>query len=62
MQRTECYCNLKHCFLKSIKKMKVVIIGAGLVGLVSAVCLAEFGFAVTVFDNDQDVISNLKKK
>lgn len=61
MQRTECYCNLKHCFLKSIKKMKVVIIGAGLVGLVSAVCLAEFGFAVTVFDNDQDVISNLKK-
>ncbi|MDA9711463.1 UDP-glucose/GDP-mannose dehydrogenase family protein [Luminiphilus sp.] len=41
--------------------MKVVIIGAGYVGLVSGCCFAEFGADVTCVDLDEGHISSLKK-
>jgi UDPglucose 6-dehydrogenase len=37
------------------------MIGAGYVGLVSAVCFAEFGWTVTCVDNDEDRIAKLIK-
>ncbi|WP_051344307.1 UDP-glucose dehydrogenase family protein [Alicyclobacillus herbarius] len=40
--------------------MKVIVIGAGYVGLVTAVCLAELGHQVTVHDTDADKISRLQ--
>lgn len=39
--------------------MKIVMIGAGYVGLVSGACLADFGNQVTCVDNDADKISVL---
>ena len=40
--------------------MRVVMIGTGYVGLVSGVCFAEFGHAVTCIDKDQSKIDRLK--
>ena len=42
--------------------MKVVIIGAGYVGLVSGCCFAEFGADVTCVDVDEARISDLKRR
>lgn len=39
--------------------MKLIMIGAGYVGLVSGACFAEFGFEVTCIDKDQDRIHAL---
>ena len=41
--------------------MKICMIGAGYVGLVSAACFAEFGWTVTCVDKDADRIAKLKK-
>jgi UDPglucose 6-dehydrogenase len=41
--------------------MKVVMIGAGYVGLVSGACFAEFGARVTCVDKDVDKIAELQK-
>ena len=41
--------------------MKICMIGAGYVGLVSAACFAEFGFPVTCIDKDGGRIAKLKK-
>jgi len=40
--------------------MKLAVIGAGYVGLVSAACFAEFGFSVTCVDKEADKISALE--
>ncbi|MEM9470335.1 MAG: UDP-glucose/GDP-mannose dehydrogenase family protein, partial [Pseudomonadota bacterium] len=40
--------------------MKLAVIGAGYVGLVSAACFAEFGFSVTCIDKEVDKISALE--
>ncbi|MDD5729909.1 MAG: UDP-glucose/GDP-mannose dehydrogenase family protein [Candidatus Omnitrophica bacterium] len=40
---------------------KVAVIGAGYVGLVTAVCLSELGNQVICVDNDKKKIENLKK-
>lgn len=39
--------------------MKITIIGTGYVGLVTGVCISEFGFDVTCVDNDEDKIADL---
>lgn len=41
--------------------MKICMIGAGYVGLVSAACFAEFGWNVTCVDNDDNRVEGLKK-
>ena len=41
--------------------MKICMIGAGYVGLVSAACFAEFGWDVTCVDKDIDRIARLKR-
>lgn len=40
--------------------MKIVLVGAGYVGIVSAVCLAELGHTVTCIDKDDKKINILK--
>ena len=40
--------------------MRVAMIGAGYVGLVSAACFSEFGFAVTCVDAAPEKIAALK--
>ncbi len=40
--------------------MRIAMIGAGYVGLVSGACFAEFGVEVTVMDVDPDKIAGLK--
>ena len=40
--------------------MKISIIGAGYVGLVQGVCLADFGFNVTCIEKDPDKLRELK--
>ena len=40
--------------------MKICMIGAGYVGLVSAVCFAEFGWTVVCVDKDRDRVEGLK--
>ena len=40
--------------------MKLVIVGTGYVGLVSGLCLAEFGFETVCVDKDEDRIKLLK--
>jgi UDPglucose 6-dehydrogenase len=42
-------------------KVKICMIGAGYVGLVSAACFAEFGWTVTCVDKDADRVARLKK-
>lgn len=44
-----------------VGKMKIGVIGAGYVGLVSAACFAEFGFEVCVLDKNENRIENLSK-
>lgn len=41
--------------------MKIVIVGAGYVGLVSSACFAEFGVQVTCVDRNEERIARLKK-
>jgi UDPglucose 6-dehydrogenase len=41
--------------------MKICMIGAGYVGLVSAACFADFGWIVNCVDKDADRIARLKK-
>ena len=41
--------------------MKIVMIGAGYVGLVSGACFSEFGFDVTCVDKDRTKIAKLHK-
>ncbi len=41
--------------------MKITMIGAGYVGLVSGVCFADFGHDVVCLDKDEDKIAALKK-
>ncbi len=41
--------------------MKICMIGAGYVGLVSAACFADFGWNVTCVDKDEDRVARLKK-
>ena len=40
--------------------MKICIIGAGYVGLVQAVCLADFGFNITCIEKDLEKLKELK--
>jgi len=40
--------------------VKICMIGAGYVGLVSAACFADFGWSVTCVDNDPDRVEGLK--
>ena len=42
--------------------MKIAVIGTGYVGLVSGVCLSEFGFHVTCVDKDSDKIAKLQQQ
>ena len=39
--------------------MRIVMIGAGYVGLVSGACFAEFGVNVVCVDRDEDKIARL---
>ncbi len=41
--------------------MKICMIGAGYVGLVSAACFADFGWSVTCVDKDNDRVAKLNK-
>ena len=41
--------------------MKIAVIGAGYVGLVTAACFSEFGYKVVCIDSDKNKIKNLKK-
>ncbi len=41
--------------------MKIAVIGAGYVGLVTAACFSEFGYKVICIDNNLDKIKQLKK-
>lgn len=41
--------------------MKIIVIGAGYVGLVTGSCFSELGNNVTIIDINQEKISNLKK-
>ena len=41
--------------------MKIAVIGAGYVGLVTATCFSEFGYEVVCIDNDKYKIKQLKK-
>jgi UDPglucose 6-dehydrogenase len=41
--------------------VKICMIGAGYVGLVSAACFAEFGYTVTCIDKDADRVTRLRR-
>ena len=41
--------------------MKLAVIGAGYVGLVTAACFSEFGYQVICIDSDKKKIKQLKK-
>ena len=41
--------------------MKICMVGAGYVGLVSSACLAEFGWSVTCVDKDPERVATLKR-
>jgi len=43
-----------------MKTLKICMIGAGYVGLVSAVCFSEFGWTVTCVDKDQSRLKKLR--
>ena len=40
--------------------MKITVIGAGYVGLVQSVCLADFGFNITCIEKDSNKLRELK--
>ena len=40
--------------------MDILVVGAGSIGLVSAVCLAELGHHVTLVDNDESKVNSLR--
>ena len=40
--------------------MKITVIGAGYVGLVQSVCLADTGFNITCIENNSDKLKELK--
>lgn len=42
--------------------MKIAVIGAGYVGLVTAACFSEFGYKVVCIDNNAEKIKQLRKK
>ena len=42
--------------------MQIAVIGTGYVGLVTGVCLSEFGFRVTCVDRDADKIAKLQQE
>jgi len=42
--------------------MQIAVIGSGYVGLVTGVCLSEFGFRVTCIDKDSDKIAKLQQQ
>ena len=42
--------------------MQIAVIGTGYVGLVTGVCLSEFGFRVTCIDRDGDKIAKLQQQ
>ena len=39
--------------------MKIVVFGAGYVGLVTGVCLATKGHRITCYDNNEKIITNI---
>ena len=41
--------------------MKICMIGAGYVGLVSAACFSDFGWKVTCVDSDEERVAGLKR-
>src|SRR5262245_11599080 len=41
--------------------MKVAVVGAGYVGLVTAACLSEFGFDVICVDKEADKVERLRR-
>src|SRR5262245_33561090 len=41
--------------------MRVAVVGAGYVGLVTAACLSEFGFEVTCIDKEADKVGRLRQ-
>ncbi|KOA18457.1 UDP-glucose 6-dehydrogenase TuaD [Clostridium homopropionicum DSM 5847] len=41
--------------------IKIAIIGSGYVGLVTAICLSDFGWRVTCVDKNEEIISQLNK-
>ena len=41
--------------------MKICMIGAGYVGLVSATCFSEFGWTVTCVDNDESRLADMRR-
>ena len=41
--------------------MKIAMVGAGYVGLVSGLCFAEFGFETFCVDKDQSRINSIAK-
>ena len=41
--------------------MRIAMIGAGYVGLVSGACLSEFGHDVVCVDKDADKVKNLRR-
>jgi UDPglucose 6-dehydrogenase len=42
--------------------MQIAVVGTGYVGLVTGVCLSEFGFRVTCIDKDADKIAKLQQQ
>lgn len=51
---------MKHGVNLGLMALKICMIGAGYVGLVSAVCFSEFGWTVTCVDNDQERLNKLR--
>ena len=41
--------------------MRIAVVGAGYVGLVSGTCFSEFGVSVICYDNDQEKIARLQR-
>src|SRR5271157_1624037 len=47
-------------FFLGVKSMRIAMIGAGYVGLVTGACLADFGHEVVCVDNDEDKVVALR--